>query len=63
MAGHKSYEESIRDVYKGLVLLGAVTLIEVFISLLGKGHLGIDVSGYNWILKPYRFRFDRFLHL
>ncbi len=50
MAGHKSYEESIRDVYKGLVLLGAVTLVEVFISLLGKGHLGIDVSGYSWLI-------------
>lgn len=50
MAGHKTYEESIRDVYKGLALLGAVTLIEVFISLFGKGHMGIDVSGYSWLL-------------
>lgn len=50
MSGHKSYEESIRDVYKGLGLLGAVTLVEVFISLLGKGHMGIDVSGYGWLL-------------
>lgn len=50
MAGHKTYEESIRDVYKGLVLLAVVTLIEVGISLLGKGHLGVDVSDYNWIL-------------
>ena len=47
MAGHKTYEESIRDVYKGLALLGAVTLVEVFISLLGKGHIGIDVSEYK----------------
>lgn len=47
---HKSYEESIKDVYKGLFLLGAVTLIEVFISLLGKGHMGIDVSEYSVIL-------------
>jgi cytochrome c oxidase subunit IV len=50
MGGHKSYEESIRDVYKGLALLGAVTLIEVFISLLGKGHMGFDLSGYGWLL-------------
>ncbi|MEL6659304.1 MAG: cytochrome C oxidase subunit IV family protein [Bacteroidota bacterium] len=50
MAGHKTYEESIKDVYKGLVLLAVVTLVEVAISLLGKGHLGIDVSGYTWIL-------------
>ena len=50
MAGHKTYEESIRDVYKGLILLAVVTLVEVGISLLGKGHLGIDVSGYGWLL-------------
>lgn len=50
MAGHKTYEESIKDVYKGLVLLAVVTLVEVGISLLGKGHLGIDVSDYTWIL-------------
>lgn len=50
MGGHKTYEESIRDVYKGLVLLAVVTLIEVGISLLGKGHLGVDVSGYGWLL-------------
>lgn len=50
MAGHKTYEESIRDVYKGLALLGAVTLVEVFISLLGKGHIGIDVSDYKVVL-------------
>lgn len=50
MAGHKTYEESIKDVYKGLILLGVVTLVEVFISLLGKGHVGIDVSGYGWLL-------------
>ena len=50
MAGHKTYEESIKDVYKGLVLLAVVTLVEVAISLLGKGHLGVDVSDYSWIL-------------
>lgn len=48
--GHKSYEESIKDVYKGLALLGIVTLIEVFISLLGKGHMGIDISGSSFML-------------
>jgi cytochrome c oxidase subunit IV len=34
---HLSYEESIKHVYKGLVILGVVTLIEVFFSLIGKG--------------------------
>lgn len=34
-----SYEESIKLVYKGLVLLAVVTLIEVFVSLFGKGYI------------------------
>ncbi|MEZ4987920.1 MAG: cytochrome C oxidase subunit IV family protein [Saprospiraceae bacterium] len=50
MASHKTYEESIRDVYKGLALLAVVTLIEVFISLLGKGHIGVDLSGSGIVL-------------
>lgn len=37
---HLSYEASIKRVYFGLKLLAAVTLIEVLISLFGKGHLG-----------------------
>ena len=37
--GHLSYEDSKKLVYKGLVLLAVVTLIEVFFSLLGKGHV------------------------
>ncbi len=44
MAGHKTYEESIRDVYKGLILLAVVTLIEVFFSLVGKGHVFGEVG-------------------
>ncbi len=49
--GHKSYEESIKDVYKGLVLLAVVTLIEVGISLFGKGHLGYKPSPeMGWLL-------------
>lgn len=50
MAEHKTYEESIRSVYRGLVLLGAVTLVEVFISLIGKGDVFGDVSEYKWLL-------------
>ena len=50
MGSHKTYEESIRDVYKGLGLLAVITLVEVFISLLGKGHMGVDVSEYKVIL-------------
>lgn len=36
---HLSYEESKKHVIKGLILLGVVTLIEVFLSLIGKGDL------------------------
>ena len=36
---HKSYEEAKKGVYKGLILLGVVTLAEVIISLFGKGHI------------------------
>ena len=48
MAGHRSYEEAKKFVFKGLWLLAAVTLIEVFVSLLGKGHLieGLDKIGW-----------------
>lgn len=36
---HLSYEESKKKVFKGLYLLAAVTLVEVFLSLLGKGYV------------------------
>lgn len=36
---HQSYEEAKKFVVKGLWLLAAVTLVEVAISLLGKGHI------------------------
>lgn len=38
MAG-LSYEESKKFVYRGLWLLAAVTLVEVAVSLFGKGHI------------------------
>lgn len=38
MAG-VSYEQGKKNVYKGLVILAVVTLVEVLFSLLGKGHL------------------------
>ena len=34
-----SYEESKKVVFRGLILLGIVTLVEVGIALLGNGHL------------------------
>jgi len=48
MADNHSYEESISKVYYGLKLLAIVTLIEVFVSLFGKGH--IQDFGYNGII-------------
>jgi len=49
MSDHRSYEESIKAVYKGLILLGAVTLIEVAFSLFGKGHIFGSLSeNYKW---------------
>lgn len=50
MSGHLSYEESIKRVYYGLFLLAAVTAIEVFISLLAKGHLIAGLHEYKWVL-------------
>ena len=38
MAG-LSYEEGKKQAYRGFVLLGIVTVAEVFVALLGNGHL------------------------
>lgn len=46
MSSHLTYEESKKKVFRGLLLLGAVTLIEVFISLLGKGHIIAGAEKY-----------------
>lgn len=48
--GHLSYEESIKKVYRGLVLLAAVTLVEVFLSLLGKGYVIPGAEDYSAII-------------
>lgn len=42
---HVSYEQSKKNVVKGLILLAVVTLIEVIISLFGKGHIFKGVHG------------------
>lgn len=42
---HLSYEESKKRVRYGLILLAVVTLIEVVISLFGKGHIISGVHG------------------
>ncbi len=44
-----SRSEGIKKVKKGLLLLGAVTLAEVMISLLGKGYLIPGLEEYGWL--------------
>lgn len=44
-----SREEGIKKVTKGLIILGAVTLAEVFISLLGKGYIIPGLEEYNFL--------------
>jgi cytochrome c oxidase subunit IV len=51
MAGHLSYEEQKQFVVKGLLLLGAITIVEVFIALWAKGHL----FGHKWEGALYYF--------
>lgn len=45
----KTYEESKKAVVRGLLLLGCVTLVEVFISLFAKGHIISGVNDFVWI--------------
>jgi cytochrome c oxidase subunit IV len=45
-----AYEKASKGVYKGMWLLAAVTLLEVVISLFGKGHLGFDPAGMEVLL-------------
>lgn len=39
-------------VFKGLILLAIITLVEVFIALLGNGHLIEGVHLSKWIMYP-----------
>ena len=43
--GHLSYEAGKKVVFKGLILLGAITIVEVFIALIGNGHI---IPGHTW---------------
>lgn len=46
----KSYEAEKKLVYRGLVLLAVVTVIEVLFSLFGKGYLGWKEAYYiTWV--------------
>ena len=51
--GHLTYEEGKKVVFKGLILLGVITLIEVFIALFANGHISsFDIEG-TWMIYPY----------
>ncbi len=39
MAGHQTYQEQISLVFKGLGILGAITIVEVAFALFAKGHI------------------------
>jgi len=48
--GHLSYEESKKVVLRGLLILAIVTLLEVFVALIGKGYI---INGFHlpiWIM-------------
>lgn len=49
-----SYEESKKLVFKGLILLGVLTIVEVIIALFANGHIveSFDVAG-TWMRYPY----------
>jgi hypothetical protein len=44
MAAHQTYEEQKQFVLRGLLLLGVITIVEVFIALWAKGFL----FGHKW---------------
>lgn len=48
--GHLSYEDSKKRVVYGLYLLGGVTLVEVIVSLFGKGHIIKGVDDSMWLV-------------
>lgn len=47
-----SYEEGKKRVVFGLGLLAAVTVVEVIISLFGKGHIVPGIHDIKWVFYP-----------
>jgi cytochrome c oxidase subunit IV len=50
--GQHNIEEAKKVVFKGLILLAIITVVEVLVALLGNGHL---ISGFTlskWIMYP-----------
>lgn len=44
MAGHMTYEEQKQLVFKGLLLLAVITIVEVVFALFAKGHISHSVT-------------------
>jgi cytochrome c oxidase subunit IV len=51
MAG-LSYEAGKKQAYRGFVLLGIITIIEVLIALVGNGHNIEGVEWPKWLMYP-----------
>ena len=49
---HMNIEEAKKVVFKGLMLLAVVTIVEVLIALVGNGHVISGFSLPKWIMYP-----------
>lgn len=47
---HENYEKAIKQVYIGLGILAVITLIEVGVSLFGKGHIVEGMGDLRWVV-------------
>ena len=47
-----SYEEGKKVVKRGFLLLGAITVLEVLIALVGNGHIISGVTLPKWLMYP-----------
>ncbi len=55
-----SLEEGKKVVFRGMILLGIITLIEVFIALIGNGHI---IAGFHlpkWLMYPAMIGFSMY---
>ncbi|MCF8237676.1 MAG: cytochrome C oxidase subunit IV family protein [Saprospiraceae bacterium] len=49
---HNDINHAKKVVFKGLILLGIITILEVLIALFGNGHLIEGVRLSKWIMYP-----------
>ena len=48
--GHNTYEQSRAIASKTITILGIVTIVEVFVALLGKGYISHSIHFPHWLL-------------